>query len=115
MSLPTKDNLREQATYPALRNGGESRITARVVSRGAAIGQAVCLHGQKRQFYRIELATEQIAAESERLDFAVKAATQQLSNLASARNSELPDTLADIFDVHLLILKDSSSKSEMIV
>ena len=91
-----------------MRNGGESRITARVVSRGAAIGQAVCLHGQKRQFYRIELATEQIAAESERLDFAVKAATQQLSNLASARNSELPDTLADIFDVHLLILKDSS-------
>lgn len=106
--MPTKNNLREQATSPVLRNGAEARITARVVSRGTAIGKAVCLHGRKRQYYRIELAADQVAAESERFEFAVRAATQQLSNLASARNPELPDTLADIFGVHLLILKESS-------
>jgi hypothetical protein len=34
----------------------EERLNARTVSRGLAIGKIVCLHGRKRQFYRIEIA-----------------------------------------------------------
>lgn len=97
-----------QATFPVSIEGGETRIVASVVSRGAAIGQAVCLYGRKRQFYRIALNSAQVGPELERLDFAVKAATQQLSSLALPNVEGLPDIVSDIFDVHLLIIQESS-------
>ena len=100
--------MNNQATYPVSIEGGETRIVASVVSRGVAVGQAVCLYGRKRQFYRIALNSAQIDPELERLDFAVKAATQQLSSLAQPNIEGLPDIVSDIFDVHLLIIQESS-------
>ncbi len=100
--------MNDQATLPGSTDGGETRIAASVVSRGVAIGQAVCLYGRKRQFYRIALNSAQIDPEIERLDFAVKAATQQLASLAYPNVEGLPDIVSDIFDVHLLIIQESS-------
>ena len=105
--------MKEQLTFPALNIGAEKRIVAKIVSRGIALGRAVCLFGRKRQFYRIDLDNGQIEIETERLDFAVKAATQQLVSLAQSRRSELPDIVSDIFDVHLLIINESSLVSNL--
>lgn len=90
------------------RDERELKFTARVVSRGTAIGQAVCLYGQKRQFYKIDLPPEKIEAELSRLRFAVDKAAEQLEALTSAPLNDIPEAVADILDVHLLMIRESS-------
>ncbi len=100
--------MREQATFPAHSSGLESRIPARVVSRGIAVGNALCLHGRKRQFFRLEISSDNIDTELARLDAAVEIATKQLESLAVARSSDVPDAVSDILEVHLLFIRESS-------
>lgn len=84
---------------------GEIRIKARAVSRGVAIGKIVCLHGKKRQFYRVNLHKNQIEKEVRRFRAAVRLAKKQLLKLAADKASE---TQANIFETHGLILEDKS-------
>ena len=91
-----------------MKSGPESRFTARVVSRGIAIGRAVCLHGRKRQFFRIQLPLHKIEAELERLDAAIGSATVQLKDLTIAGRSNVPDAVSEILDVQLLFICESS-------
>ena len=92
-------------------NGAKNRLSeiklkARAVARGVAIGKVVCLHGRKRQFYRINLEDSQIERELRRFRAAIRLAKRQLKKISSAGdgiNSKL-----NVFDAHLLILEDRS-------
>lgn len=88
-------------------------IRAIAVSRGVAVGNIVCLHGNKHQFYRINLRDSQIPGEIRRLRAAVRLAKRQLKKLSSSKS----DSLSSIFDTHHLILDDNSltSKIETVV
>ncbi|CAN5473475.1 phosphoenolpyruvate--protein phosphotransferase [soil metagenome] len=85
-------------------NYAEIKLNARAVSRGVAIGKVICLHGRKRQFYRIELNDSQIERELRRFRAAVRLAQSQIKKI-SANKSEIK---ANIFAAHLLILEDKS-------
>ncbi len=88
-------------------NGGsEIKIQARSVSRGVAIGKVVCLHGRKRQFYRIQLTGTHIEREVRRFRAAIRLAKRQLAKISD--NGRREGSAAGIFDVHRLILDDSS-------
>ena len=100
--------MKEPASQTAVRNGPESRISARVVSRGIAIGKAVCLYGSNRQFFRVELSADKIDAELDRLDSAVRTAIEQLENMTFGGGSAVPDAVSDILDVQLLLIRESS-------
>lgn len=88
-------------------------LRGRAVSRGAAIGRTICLHGKKRQFYRINLQDSQIERELRRFRAAVRLAKRQLTKLGSQRNG----TQTQIFETHQLILEDNalSAKIETII
>ncbi|HEY0461702.1 MAG TPA: phosphoenolpyruvate--protein phosphotransferase [Pyrinomonadaceae bacterium] len=90
------------------KNGTKSqeiKLKARPVARGVAIGKVVCLHGRKRQFYRINLEDSQIEKELRRFRASVRLAKRQLNKIA------VPDDKnpkSNIFAAHLLILEDKS-------
>ena len=79
-----------------------------MVSRGIAVGHAVCLHGRKRQFYRVSIAPNDFGAEINRLRAAVAKAAGQLETLTHNRPPEMPDAVAEILNVHLLLIRESS-------
>ncbi len=96
--------------FEVKNNGTKSRSTeiklkARAVARGVAIGKVVCLHGRKRQFYRINLEETQIEKELRRFRAAIRLAKRQLKKISTA--GENPSKL-NVFDAHLLILEDRS-------
>ncbi|MEO7658853.1 MAG: phosphoenolpyruvate--protein phosphotransferase, partial [Pyrinomonadaceae bacterium] len=86
----------------------ERRIPAIAVSRGVGIGRIVFLHGQKRQFFRIDLADGQIEDELDRFKSAVKECTHQLKKLSAPQQQESSQPVSSIFGVHLLIIEESS-------
>jgi phosphotransferase system enzyme I (PtsI) len=90
------------------QNGSELRLKARSVSRGVAIGRVVCLHGRKRQFYRINIDDSRIERELRRFRAAIRLAKQQLKKISSAKSATGSETKTDIFGAHLLILDDKS-------
>lgn len=87
----------------------EIRLTGRTVSRGVAVGKVVCLHGRKRQFYRIDLETQQLKREIRRFHAAIRLAKRQLKKISLNKK----ETKANIFDTHLLILEDKSLISKI--
>ncbi len=87
----------------------EFRLKGRTVSRGLAFGKVICLHGLKRQFYRIELKSAQIEQEIKRFHEALRLAKSQITKITS--NEKNPK--ASIFETHLLILKDNSLISKI--
>lgn len=86
----------------------ETRLSAIAVSRGIGIGRVFFLHGDKSQFFRIELEAGQIESEIARLSKAVGAATKELRELAAGEGTTPAHPVAAILDVHLLILTESS-------
>lgn len=91
---------------PSASSGSEVKIQARSVSRGVAIGKVVCLHGRKRQFYRIALSPSHIEREVRRFRAALRLAKRQLAKISG--NGKPEGSAAGIFDVHSLILDDST-------
>lgn len=87
----------------------ETRIEARAVSRGVAIGKVVCLHGGKRQFYRTDLKDEQIDRELRRFRAAVRLAKLHLKRI-DLNNSQIQ---SNIFETHQLMLEDNSLLSKI--
>ncbi len=84
----------------------ETILNARAVSRGIAVGKVVCLHGHKRQFYRIDLKNSEIEKELIRFRLAVQFAESQLENINALKSEFAGENKTSIFDAHLLILKD---------
>jgi phosphoenolpyruvate-protein phosphotransferase (PTS system enzyme I) len=95
-------NASQTKKSPLINN--EIRIRARAVSRGVAIGKVVCLHGKKRQFYRVNLLQTQLEKELRRFRASVRLAKRQISQLIKSES----ETQSNIFDTHLLILEDAS-------
>jgi len=90
------------------QNGSELRLKARSVSRGVAIGTVVCLHGRKRQFYKINLQDSQVEREIRRFQASIRLAKRQLKKIREDKSANGGETKADIFGAHLLILDDHS-------
>ena len=92
-------------TNGAKNRTSEIRLKARAVARGVAVGKVVCLHGRKRQFYRITLEDTQIEKEVRRFRAAIRLAKRQLKKISS---SDEVNSKLSVFDAHLLILEDRS-------
>ncbi len=81
---------------------GHSVLSARSVSRGSAIGTAVCLYGRKRQFNKLAIDDTRVEKEIRRFRASIRLAKQQLKRIAS-----VPDAASTgVFDMHLMILDD---------
>ncbi len=96
---------------PAGNTDGEISLQGRSVSRGAVVGTALCLYGGKRQFYKKEIAGEQVDGEVMRFREAVDASKEQLSTIASDGNGD--GNQARIFETHILFLEDRSLLSQI--
>ncbi len=83
----------------------ELRIPATAVSRGIGIGRAVFLNGNRPAPTRHDITQDGIDGEIERLQQAVQTSLDEIVELSSAPT---PDSAADIFGVHSLILETSS-------
>ncbi len=99
---------KKELNVPSHKNNGEIRLTSRAVSRGVAIGKIVCLHGQTRQFYRININESQVEREIRRFTAAIRLTKKQLKKISSQNKKLVKEEKADIFDAHLLILEDQS-------
>ena len=99
------------------KDNSETTLNARAVSRGIAIGKVVCLHGQKRQFYRFNLKDSEVENELIRFRSALQLAKSQLKKINEQSSDIARENKASIFDAHLLILEDNSlvSKIENII
>lgn len=99
------------------KDNSETTLNARAVSRGIAVGKVVCLHGQKRQFYRFILKDSEIENELLRFRSALQLAKSQLKKINEQKSEIARENKASIFDAHLLILEDNSliSKIENII
>ncbi|MEQ1761976.1 MAG: phosphoenolpyruvate--protein phosphotransferase [Pyrinomonadaceae bacterium] len=86
--------------------GSETRLYARPVSRGFAVGQVVTIHGDNKQFYRTPIRSDQVDREITRYRTAHKGAARQLTQVGNAL--ENASNSAAIFDMHRAILEDSS-------
>jgi phosphoenolpyruvate-protein kinase (PTS system EI component) len=62
-------------------DGSETLLKARPMSRGVAIGRVVCLHGNTRQFFRIDIPDSAVEREARRARDAIRLARRQLNRL----------------------------------
>ncbi len=85
---------------------GELRLSERAVSRGVAIGRVVCLYGDNRQFYRVEIVPGGVDREIERLHYAFETARRQLSKLAARKVSSFTASTPPIFESQKLMIED---------
>jgi phosphotransferase system enzyme I (PtsI) len=99
------------------KNKSEVVLTAVAASRGIAAGQIICLHGRRRQFYRVNLENSASEKELDRFRVALERAKQQLENIKAQKIEIHKANNSSIFDAHLLILEDKSliSKIETII
>ncbi|MGI9036579.1 MAG: phosphoenolpyruvate--protein phosphotransferase [Pyrinomonadaceae bacterium] len=106
-------NQTQQKQIPQRGNQAEQTLRGRAVSRGAVVGKTICLHGKKRQFYRINLKDSQIQRELRRFRAAVRLAKRQLKKLGLQKTG----AQTQILETHWLILDDNalSSKIETII
>ncbi|MEO5859767.1 MAG: phosphoenolpyruvate--protein phosphotransferase [Pyrinomonadaceae bacterium] len=95
--------------------GSETRLHARPVSRGVAVGKVLTLHGDNKQFYRTPIRLDQVDREVARYRTAHKAASRQLTRVGNSL--EYSSHSAAIFDMHRAILEDStlSDKIESVI
>lgn len=91
----------------------ETKLKARSVSRGVAIGKVICLHGDKRQFYKIKIQISQIEREIRRFHASIRLAKRQLKQITSAKLESASETKSNIFDAHSLILSDKSLQTKI--
>lgn len=101
------DVLDSKIPRDAGRDGGEIRLNARAMSRGVAIGHIVCLHGNTRQFFRVDIDDAAVEREVTRTRAAFRLARRQLTRL----RTEVPvgvSSIPGIFDAQRAMIEDSS-------
>lgn len=99
-----------QARELVLMTNSELQIIGQGVSRGTALGKAVCLFGRRRQYFRIKIDDTQIDKELRRLKAAVRLAIRQLGRLSPKHTNE---SLAGIIDTHKLMMSDPAMLGEI--
>jgi phosphotransferase system enzyme I (PtsI) len=97
----------------ARKKNGELKLSGHAVSRGISIGKVVCLHGRKRQFYRIELKKSQIEQELRRFRASTRLAKSQLKKIGGIKSENNDEAKANILDAHRLILEDNSLQAKI--
>ncbi|MBL8185975.1 MAG: phosphoenolpyruvate--protein phosphotransferase [Blastocatellia bacterium] len=108
--MPTQSNgNRSSAVFDKV----ETRIKGKAVSRGIAFGKVICLHGRNRQFFRVDLPSEETASEIKRLRSAFRLAEKQLRELASAESGKSSISGPGIFEAQQLILDDKTLRSKI--
>jgi phosphotransferase system enzyme I (PtsI) len=86
-------------------DGSETLLKARPMSRGVAIGRVVCLHGNTRQFFRIDIPDSAVEREARRARAAFRLARRQLNRL---RTDAGTGSVPAILDAQRLMIEDSS-------
>jgi len=81
-------------------------IKAQAVSRGIAIGKAVCLYGRRRQYFHTELTPQQIDRELLRFRASIRLAIRQLGRLGIKNEHSSAENAAGILDAHRMMLSD---------
>ena len=81
---------------------------------GVAIGRAVCIQTRVAEVYRFPLAEEDVAAEIERFEQALRLTKLELGRMRGKVDQDLGDELAGIFDAHLLLLQDGTFTGRVI-
>ncbi len=76
------------------------------VSAGIAIGRAVSISTRVGEVFRIPIPEEDIEAEVERFEEAVRQARAELGKTRARASEKVGDELAAIFDAHVLLLAD---------
>jgi phosphotransferase system enzyme I (PtsI) len=89
----------------------EIRLLGNAVSRGIAVGRAVCLHGRNVQFFRAHIGNDNVSREIGRLDKAFSKTSSQLATLAGSNSSN--GTKREIFSAHKLILEDPAFRAKI--
>lgn len=92
----------------------EIRIKCRAVSRGIAIGTAVCLYGTRRQFFRRRISPDGISSEVDRLDVAFALARAAIEDDIARSKRDARNAASDILDSHLLILDDPTIRTKIV-
>ncbi len=85
---------------------GEFLLEGTAVSRGVAVGAAIRLFGDKRQYVRKTISQPDVAAELSRFTTSVATARYQLLKLLRSQK-ELPASAHGILEVHLLMIEQS--------
>jgi phosphotransferase system enzyme I (PtsI) len=101
MPFTLKNTKKKKSGSPT---GPETVLKGRSVSKGIAVGKAVCLYGIKRQFYRIKLKKNEIEREIKRVRAAVRLARLRLKKISAPGK----ETSHGILDVQFLMLEDRS-------
>jgi phosphoenolpyruvate-protein phosphotransferase (PTS system enzyme I) len=99
MAITLKDKKKKGNSGPV-----EKVLSGRSVSKGFALGEAVCLYGVKRQFYRIKLKNNEVEREVKRFHAAVRLALRRLKKISAPAG----DFSTGILDVQFLLLEDQS-------
>ncbi|MEP7214031.1 MAG: phosphoenolpyruvate--protein phosphotransferase [Acidobacteriota bacterium] len=105
--------MRSRKSIGGASSRQETRIYARAVSRGIAVGKAVCLYGHSRQFYRSTIARDNIENEIKRLDSALTGVRKQLTLLSRKKRGNPSNSVPEIFDAHLMIVGDDSLRGKI--
>jgi len=108
-----KTVVKKKLNHDSPKKNVEKLLDARAVSRGLAVGKVVCLHGRRRQFYRVQINNSQVIREIARFHAAIGLAAGQLKKISAQKNEKIKETKADIFSAHLLILEDKSLHSKI--
>ena len=91
----------------------EIRVTGRAVSRGIGVGRAICLFGNKKQFYRRDVPASEVEFEIARY---IKAVDQARNSLAVEIERAGPGSgspVEALLESHLLILDDPQFVSKI--
>jgi phosphoenolpyruvate-protein phosphotransferase len=91
----------------------EIHIKGQAVSRGAAIGKAVCLYGRRRQYFHTALEASQVEKELRRFRAAVRLAIKQLGRLTQSNGKGSTENAASILETHRMMLSDPAVLNEI--
>ena len=92
----------------------EIRIKCRAVSRGIAIGTAVCVYGTRKQFLRRQVSPADLKSEIDRLDAAFGSARAAIEDDIVRAKRHARNAASDILDSHLLILDDPTMRTKVV-
>ncbi|MGI8542394.1 MAG: phosphoenolpyruvate--protein phosphotransferase [Aridibacter sp.] len=102
--------MRNKNSLEKINSNGSNNeliLNGRPVSRGVGIGRTLCLHGNKRQFYRVKLDDNKIEKEIRRFRASVRLAKRQINKIS--KNKELVNhNHTAIFQTHLIFLEDKT-------
>jgi phosphotransferase system enzyme I (PtsI) len=91
----------------------ELHIKAQAVSRGLAMGKAVCLYGRRRQYFHTKIDASRIEKELRRFRAAIRLAIIQLGRLVQSNGKTSTENAVGILETHRMMLSDPAMLKEI--